>query len=390
MARPHAVLCPYCFERWSTHVAAFRCTRDDPQRCPPVADEPFGRLRGGATPLLPPVVVRKGHLGQAFAVKPGKPVCCDCGARARPVCPNCHCNLPQRFGDAASRSMALIGTHASGKTHFVTVAIHELQHRVGRRFGATLTYLDESTEHRLDRELKRRLYDARTVLAPTQSVVTNVDVREPLVTRLSLGDGSPAHASNLVFFDAAGEDLERLSVLEREARYITQSDGLILLIDPLQIPAVRDELAGHVELPDDAADVYAMVGWIAGLVREMHTIPAGRKIDLPIALTISKLDAVRPLLSDTHPVFTLPEHEGRFDRQVAATISETLRADLAGWIGEHFDRYVRQEFETASYFGVSALGASPVGSSLPSGVAPFRVEDPILWLLDTWGAMPHR
>ena len=31
-------------------------------------------------------------------------------------------------------------------------------------------------------------------------------------------------------------------VLEREGRYITQSDGLILLVDPLQIESVRDDL----------------------------------------------------------------------------------------------------------------------------------------------------
>ena len=89
-------------------------------------------------------------------------------------------------------------------------------------------------------------------------------MREPLVSRLH---ARARHAlSNLVFFDAAGEDLERSTILEREARYITQSDGLVLLVDPLQIPAVRDDLEGS----DRAA---------AGQRRRLHDARAARRAD---------------------------------------------------------------------------------------------------------------
>src|SRR3954452_6314124 len=99
MARPHDVLCPYCFNRWSTQVAAFRCTSRDEKRCPRVADEALGRLRSTAAPQEPRVLVRTGRFKQAFAVKPGSPVKCDCGAPTLPVCPSCHSKLPQRFSE---------------------------------------------------------------------------------------------------------------------------------------------------------------------------------------------------------------------------------------------------------------------------------------------------
>ena len=216
-------------------------------------------------------------------------------------------------------------------------------------------------------------------------MLTNSSVREPLVSRLTLG--RDAH-SNLVFFDAAGEDLESLEILEREGRYITQSDGLVLLVDPLQIEAVRDDLEGSIELPPVTADVYKMIGRLAALMREARGIPASKPIEVPLAIAISKIDALRGLLSDTHPVFTQPPHDGRFDAAVARTISESLRAETVAWLGQRVDTFIKQEFAHVAYFGVSALGENPIAGRLRIGVSPHRVEDPILWMLDRWGALP--
>lgn len=385
MPRSQEVLCPFCFNRWSTTVAAFRCTNRDGARCAHVPDEKLGRLRGVSAPTEPRVITRRGRFGRAFAVKRGKPVRCECGAPTRPVCPECHSNLPQRFAEAPSRSMALIGTKASGKSHFIAVVLHELEHRVGPRFDGTLTALDDATRDRIDRDLYPRLYESGVVLEATQSARGAASTREPLVARLTLGQ----RPSNLVFFDAAGEDLQSLDILEREGRYVTQSDGLVLLIDPLQIDAVRDDLAGDVELPDMTADVYAMLGRLAGLLREARGIPAGKPIDVPLAIAISKVDALRGLLPASHPVFALPRHDGSFDQATARNISAALRAEAVGWVGERLDRFLRDEFATYSFFGVSALGSSPVDGRLRNGVAPHRVEDPVLWLLDTWDAIPR-
>jgi hypothetical protein len=385
MPGARTVLCPYCFEPWSTKVAAFRCTSSDEARCPRQPDEPQARLRGGAPPLAPRVIERRGRLGRAVTTA----VRCDCGAPTRPVCPNCHTDLPQRFTEASSRSMGLIGTRNSGKSNFIAVALHELEYRVGPRFDGTLMLLDDFSRRRMDRELTPRLYEEGRVLDQTMSARSNAGVRDPMVARLSLGRGGAAVHSNLVFFDSAGEDLESLDVLEREARYITQSHGLVLLVDPLQIPAVRDELEGSVELPDAAVDPYAMLGRISGLIREAREVPPGRQIELPLAIAVSKFDAVRSLLPEGHPVFALPAHNGRFDAKIGRSISAAVRSDLVAWLGERLDIYVGQEFARSSYFGVSALGASPVDSRLANGVAPHRVEDPILWMLDSWGALPR-
>jgi hypothetical protein len=281
--------------------------------------------------------------------------------------------------------MALIGTRASGKTNFIAVVLHELEHRVGPRFNGALTALDDPTRDRIDKDLYPRLYKSGVVLEPTRSARGTAATREPLVARLALGE----KPSNLVFFDAAGEDLQSLDVMEREGRYITLSDGLILLVDPLQIQAVRDDLWGSIELPDITADVYTLLGRLGGLIREARGIPPNKPIDVPLAIAISKIDALQGLLPDTHPVFALPKHDGLFDHDVARNISEALRADAVGWVGERLDGFLKQEFARYAFFGVSALGESPIGGRLRNGVSPHRVEDPVLWLLDQWGAVPR-
>jgi hypothetical protein len=391
MARARNLLCPYCFNRWSTHIAAFRCLSTDVNRCALVPDEAQGKLLGIEAPVSNRVIRREGRWGMAFAPKPGNPVRCDCGAPTHPVCPLCFSRLPQLFTDAAGHSMALIGTKASGKSHFVAVALHELDHRVGPRLNGSLMLLDEYTRDRVTKELLPRLYEQRTVLEPTQSAVNAAaGTGRPLAAQLAIGAGRDIRHSNLIFFDAAGEDLEQLSIMERQGRYVTQSDGLLLLIDPLQISAVRDRLNGSVELPEVARDVHGMLTRLAALLREAHAIPASRPIPIPLALTVSKLDAIRNLLPETSPVLSASRHDGAFDRRDAKNVSDTMRAEVASWLGDGFDRFVQQNFTTVGYFGVSALGENPAGGRLTHGVAPHRIEDPVLWMLDQWGAVPAR
>jgi len=43
--------------------------------------------------------------------------------------------------------------------------------------------------------------------------------------------------------------------------------------------------------------------------------------------------------------------------------------------------YIRQ-FRYYAFFGVSALGANPSGTTLTARVNPRRVLDPLLWLLE--------
>jgi hypothetical protein len=384
-------ICPYCFESWSTSIAAFRCLgpADDPN-CPRAVDEDQARLLGGEARLQKKVVTRSGRFGRPFRPRRGA-VVCDCGARTTPVCPHCHSPLPHGYADGGDRMIGMIGTKASGKSHYIAVLMHELFQGVGRRFSAIVELLDDDTRTRYERDLVQRIYEDRLELPATDGAVVNDLVKRPLGVRITFGQGngrSAAGTVNAVFFDTAGEDLGSARVLEREARYIGQCGALVLLVDPLQIPAVRELVGSKVHLPEQIVDPLGILTNVTELVRRERGIAAEKRLTQPLAVVFSKLDAIRGLFDEDSPVLREPSSGSQFDAVESRSIGGVLRAQLIEWLGPEFDAYVNANYEHANYFAVSALGSQPEGGRLTRDATPHRVADPLLWVLSEWGAIP--
>ena len=64
-----------------------------------------------------------------------------------------------------------------------------------------------------------------------------------------LSRGSPARPALLSLFDPAGEDLLSQQSAEQNARYLAAADAIVLLLDPLQMPAARKLAAAGTRLP---------------------------------------------------------------------------------------------------------------------------------------------
>ena len=80
----------------------------------------------------------------------------------------------------------------------------------------------------------------------------------------------------------------------------------------------------------------------------------------------------------------IPREHGCYDKENFDQIDAELEEYLRRTVGDHFIQTVNG-FAEHSFFAVSALGCNPVGSSLPRGVSPMRVEDPFIWLLNREG-----
>lgn len=392
MPAARGVLCPYCFETWSTSLGAFRClgSPTDPE-CPRVPDEAQARLLGGDPALQKKVVVRRARFGREFEVGKGGTKC-DCGARTTPVCPCCHSALPHGYAEGGDRLIGMIGTKASGKSHYIAVLIHELFQGIGARLDAVVELLDDDTRTRYEADLVRLIYDEGVALPGSMRAKSEgATVQRPLGLRLTFSDGKRRSAVNAVFFDTAGEDLLDDSVLEREARYIGQCAALILLADPLQVPSIRDLVGTTVPLPDLIAEPLDVLRSVTALVRRQRGVPEGTPLDQPLAIAFSKLDAIRGLFDGDSPVLSEPPSNGAYDASEARWVGGLLRAQMIEWLGPAFDEYVTANYRSANYFGVSALGAQPdPGGTLARDVAPHRVADPLLWILGEWKALPTR
>lgn len=382
------VLCPYCFEKLGGASPAFRCINPDPTRCSVEEDHALARYQ-----RLPPQrrqrVVAAGRRllgGVDHAV-------CACGLKTtKRVCHACHNELPAQFCSMDGFSIALVGAKEVGKSNYIAVLVNELEHRVGRQFQWSLSAMDDQTRKRYRADFGRYLYDMREVVPMTDSARVRADVRYPLAYSLSmeqrvLGLVPTRQVTSLVFFDTAGEDLRNVDLMSTEARYVASSQGLIFLLDPLQIQSVRDQLRGSVELPQEAHDPLEILERVTQLIRESRGLSPSRKIDTKVAVAFSKIDAVRALVDGGSAIHYPSSHPGRFNVTDAERMHANMRAHLDQWTGDRIDRFLRSQFKSYSYFGVSALGGAPAGGRLPMGVAPFRVEDPLLWMLHGFGVI---
>jgi WD40 repeat protein len=386
-------VCPYCFEKLSPTEETFRCTNPNPTRCGTEQDEVLqAYLRLPTAPAMPRAFNESSDGGQL----PTSAVCKKCNAKTTKVlCGHCHNELPNQFRSTDSFTVAFIGAKDSGKSHYIAVLINELTHRVGPSLSASLDAMDEQTIRRYKEDFRRHIYELSEVIPGTRSSRADVNVRYPLVYKLSVERQrrwqKNLMVTSMVFFDTAGEDLDKVDVMSTEAKYIVNSDAIIFLLDPLQIQAVRSRLDGSVPLPDVNTNPEEIIGRVARLVREARAIRLKDKIDTPVALVFSKIDMVRGLVDSGSCIHRASRHDGYFDQVDADEINESMRAYVAEWVGGGLDTFLKHNFTNFHYFGASALGSPPdTGGRIALGVAPFRVEDPLLWILYKLGVIPGR
>ncbi|MEU0331922.1 hypothetical protein [Streptomyces sp. NPDC006193] len=405
------VICPYCFARASAAGLPYRCQMSPTgvlagTPCGPERDDvwaafagpgapPAARMRG---PVFTPArkALRLGAAGGGGGSVP----CPRCGVTTTVrVCRSCHSDLPSDYCDQDSRIIALVGAKASGKSTYVAVLRNELDHRVGQAYHASLAAMGQSTQTR-DKEMAENLYERLRLPDATRPAALGFN--DPLLYRLSLprrtllGRSGTRHTT-LVFFDAAGEDLADAEAMERYTRYLSAADGIILLVDPLQLGSVRDRLPVHdgPPLPEVETSPRQIAADLATQLRAHGKGGKGGRVDTPIAVAVTKTDMLRPLLDPHSPLLrNAPHTGGAYDTEDRLAVHEELRTLLTEWDSGALLRQLELDFARLSLFGLSALGAPPPAhapADVPkSGPQPVRVEDPLLWLLSLRGLLPVR
>jgi hypothetical protein len=389
------LVCPYCYERLRPWQLGFRCTgrRSRSGKACGSATDPVLLERMGRAEALPP----------PFTVSPLRALlreaaCPDCGDATRHrICPHCHSELPVHFSRIPSRLIAVVGARDSGKTVYITVLIHELKHRVGPCFNASVVGSDDLTRERFGAEYERRLYGEGVLAGATRSAGTmDAGIVPPLVFRLStdrklLGRARESR-SLLSFFDTAGEDLTSQRSVDTHVRYLSNADGVIMVLDPLQMAGARRLAAPGSRLPARGAGTGGALDALVRVTELLHKggrSGATARIRKPTAVVFTKLDALWSQLGPASPLRQPSTHAGEFDIQDSLRVDEEVRALLNEWDGAEIDQFMRHNYARHRYFGLSALGETPTAENRVSGrgIRPHRVAEPILWLLSEFGVV---
>ena len=394
-ARPH---CPYCYLPLPPRDVMFRCAGrvgGNGRRCESAIDPILAAHTGDNTPR-PPAFKADGRKRAA--------VHADCRGRTfLRICGHCHSQLPTHFGAADARLIALVGAKESGKTVFMTVLLHELQHRAGRQFGLAVLGADEHTMEHFRSDYEDALYHEGRLHQQTRTSVGDRG-RRPFVFSISRVRRSfgreVVDRSLFSFFDTAGEDLRSAESVERHVRYLAAADGIVLLLDPLQMRGARPLADPGTLLPEESTgqdDPAHVLARITGLLHDALGTPRGRRIKRPIAVAFSKMDALDGALPLESPLLTgSPAGPGEFDDADSRAVHDEISVLLDKWQGSGMETVLEQNFECFRFFGLSALGAGPVRDEHDAqrvsgyGVRPRRVQDPFLWLLSTFGTIPAK
>jgi hypothetical protein len=201
-------------------------------------------------------------------------------------------------------------------------------------------------------------------------------------------------AVTLAFYDTAGENLENSDTIRHMVEYLRIASGLMFLIDPMQSPGVRELLPTNVKPPelDRTAEPNQIIARVLEKLQNGKVVETNEPLSIPIAVVLTKCDVLRDagLIEDNRLWCTDQRHIGYYNSE--------NHADMTGMMGEYLQRWnlaaynsVRTRFSTHAIFGVSSTGcAADEATHAYRFISPWRVEDPLLWLLAELGIIPVR
>ena len=344
----------------------------------------------GKDPYGPDAVIAKQHI-----IRNSSGYCDIC---RRPVyvrvCPTCHNMIPPGAEEEGNRIFVILGPKGVGKSHYIAVLINQLKNVISSEFHGVLNAANDSTTIKYRDVYYHRLFEEKRKLQPTLSFGSSADAHEPLIFFLRILNGDKPQVFTFAFFDTAGEDLvstNRMMQVNLNA-FISLASGIVYLVDPMQVKYINQRL--HVDnKPDVGASATDVLNNICQIIRNNKKIKGKDKIDIPIAVSLTKSDVLMKVPEneeESKVLFGLgsslhiPRERGKYDAENFEQIDAELEEYIRRTIGPEFLQLVRS-FKEHSFFAVSALGCNPTGSTLPRGVSPQRVEDPFLWLLSREG-----
>lgn len=366
---PRTVICPRCFDEFPVAQMLYTSFGND-------GDAQTGHYNWLNRVLRRPPQAPSNKQGQRLTRKIG---------------PSCKHDLPFTAGAQESLIIGLIGAKYSGKSHYVAALVRRLQEQVCNDLQAALIPMSDETQDRYQREFYEPLFGSGLELPVT------VGAPPPLIYDLtlsgSLWNEERNRAVTLTLYDTAGENLDRTDTVRQMVEYLRPASGIIFLIDPLQVPAVREALPSQVRLPqlDVGADPNAMIGRVLQVLKE-GGVMKGDTLSTPIAVALTKCDVLRDagLIAENRLWSTDARHIGYFDDEASQDMTGMMGSYVQRWSQAAYNTVVRH-FSRHAFFGVSATGCAPdKNTHRYKFISPWRVEDPLLWLLAEVGVIPRR
>lgn len=267
--------------------------------------------------------------------------------------------LPATYGKYGDPLViGLVGGGTSGKTHLLTAMIRQAHLNGLAVHGLTVAAMD-FRRHTAFRQLYiRPLEEGTTLSGTTKGIVEAADI---------LLLSGPAGKRPLVFFDVAGEDLEKTSPLAN--RFMMAATGVIF------VHAAEDPLETGQRSSASENQTFELA-----TARLAH----GR---VPAAIAVTKADRLRHTAPADRWLFRGEEHElsARRIREESQDVYAYLHQTGAGAALRPFDEFPRCTLHFVSASGGDAVRANTASERskkyFPRGFRPTRVLEPLVSIL---------
>jgi hypothetical protein len=216
--------------------------------------------------------------------------------------------------------LAIIGDTASGKSHYIAALLHQMKTELfpaSNEFGR-LICLTPEVEKQYISDYFEPLLARKQILKPNQPAQS--PYANPLIYLLAV---SPWEATNLIIYDAAGEDLTHQEHIVRVARFIFNASAFIFIADPARMEPIFVRLPREIQervlalfqlnKQREAVDV---INTTFSLYERYHALPEGLDTaSLPVAVMLSKADLLNYITPSAYTFMKPVSYKNGADRE---------------------------------------------------------------------------
>lgn len=298
------------------------------------------------------------------------------------ICPDCGKPLTNA-GAHTEVWIPVLGGPSVGKTCFITMAISEIEKKANEGGSVEFKYVKNIHEDREDMfETYRKMLGNGN--RPPKTDATNTRM---MFYQFNL-DPKGSNTGNFISLcDMPGEVFNADNKTSFAQEGLGVIDGVILLIDPLSIPAFRDEFVAKnegVDVYQYAASDFEINDVATTFIDALENMlgKKGGEFKKPAAIVFTKMDI--PELEDMIGEKAIDKYLSRFadDDKNKPSREDALNAVCEEFLVRYdvpeFVQTLHLKFKDLRFFTCAPLGHNEDGNPF----VPLRVEDSIQWIIE--------
>lgn len=290
-------------------------------------------------------------------------------------CPKCGYSLSGT--ESVPICVPVIGGRSAGKTAYITSFVYEFIEHAAPRNGMEIKHYNREMERFYNQEIKRDYLSGTTRMTKTENDINQASTKA-FNFLIESRKFSPERLIQI--YDVAGESFVENTENEEQLQY-RYCQGIIFMLDPIAIPAVRNRLDERINEVDrnsvGTLDTDLILDSFLNKLRQITGQSSGAMVSTPIAVVISKGDikTLNPFIGEDVISDYMSEHDLEMDsymdiqdEMVRKFLNENGMAGFVSSIG--------LKFKNNRYFVCSAIGHTrEAGRYNPKGVL-----EPMEWI----------